>query len=135
MKYNELDKFIDENNLLLDNVQEKPGIYAITIDNKVAYVGQSENVYNRCSRHIYNIENAMLNQEKKYLLLLSAKLGGHYVDCIGLAYGDEDELRIAEDHFINEYDPMLNIYKPKGKNDISELKIEELLKGIAAQVG
>ena len=58
MKLEDLDKFIYEQDLLRD-VEEKAGIYAITIDKRVVYVGQSKNIYQRCRSHIYNIFNAM----------------------------------------------------------------------------
>lgn len=38
MKYTDIDKFLEENNLLL-NVEEKAGIYAITVDNQIVYIG------------------------------------------------------------------------------------------------
>lgn len=126
MKYTEVEKFISKNNLL-QGIEEKAGVYAITIDSKIVYVGQSVEMYRRCAQHIYNIENAMLNQEKKYLLLLSAKLGGHSVDCIALEYCAEDDLREREDYYIEYYKPCLNIYTPYGKQDINKLKIEDIL--------
>lgn len=127
MKRVDLEDFIKENNLLTKNIHNSPGIYAITIDDYIVYIGQSKNVRERCSQHIYNIENAAFIKEKKYFLLLAAKFGGHDIDCIGISYGGEDALLEAEAHFINEYDPCLNINKPKGKNDISDLKIEDVL--------
>ena len=131
MKYTELDTYIEENKLLTHNIQPKAGIYAITIDGGIVYIGQSKNVRQRCGQHIYNTENAMLNQEKKYLLLLSAKLGGHVIDCYGICYGEEDSLLEAEKYYINEYLPILNIIIPGHENnDISNLKIEDVLKGI-----
>ena len=85
MKRTEINDFIKENNLL-ETCKESAGIYAITIDNYVAYIGQSKNIFQRCSQHIYNIENAGFNHEKKYELLLAAKLGGHKIDCHYLEY-------------------------------------------------
>ena len=89
MRLEDLDDFIDDWGLLLD-CEPKPGIYCITVDMKIVYVGKSKNVYQRCRSHIYNIQNAMFNQEKKYLLLLSAFLGGHWVDCYPIQYCDVD---------------------------------------------
>jgi hypothetical protein len=73
----------------------------------------------------------MLNQEQKYLLLLSAKLGGHNIDCIGIEYCPEDELREREDRWIEMEEPILNILTPTGKHDISNLKIEDVLNNVA----
>lgn len=126
MRLEDLDEFIDDWGLLL-YCEQKPGIYCITVDRKIVYVGKSKNVYQRCRSHIYNIQNAMFNQEKKYLLLLSAFLGGHWVDCFPIQYCDIDCLSELEDRYIDEINPKLNILTPTGKNDISEMKIEQLL--------
>ena len=98
MKLEDLDKFIYEQDLLRD-VEEKAGIYAITIDKRVVYVGQNKNIYQRCRSHIYNIFNAMYNKEKKYQLLLSAWLGGHRIDCFQLEYCDIDQLKEKENEW------------------------------------
>lgn len=129
MKRDQLQKYIEDNQLL-QTCHEYSGIYAITIDKGVVYVGQSKNVYQRCSQHIYNIENAMFNQEKKYLLLLSAKLGGHNIDCTYLEYCQQDLLTEKENFYIALLQPCLNILTPTGKNDISQLKIEDVLNKI-----
>lgn len=126
MRLEDLDDFIDEHSLLL-YCKQKPGIYCIAVDMKIVYIGKSKNVYQRCRSHIYNIQNAMFNQEKKYLLLLSAFLGGHLVDCFPIQYCDIDCLSELEDRYIDEYNPKLNILTPTGKNDISGMKIEQLL--------
>ena len=135
MKLADLDKYIQDNQLLKTNVYEKPGIYAITIDDHIAYIGQSKNVKERCKQHIYNTQNAMLNKEKKYLLLLAAQLGGYRVDCVGIKYGEEEAILEAEAYFINEYNPCLNINVPGGRNNIDDLKIGDVLSKLEWQVG
>lgn len=133
MKYTEVEDFVQENGLL-ELVSAKPGIYAITIDDYVVYVGQSKNMYQRCCSHIYNMENAILNQEKKYLLLLSAKLGGHKVDCVSFCICDPENLTELEDNFIEFCYPSLNILTPHGKQDISNLKIEDVIRELDVMV-
>ena len=125
VKRTEINDFIRENNLL-ETCKESAGIYAITIDNYVAYIGQSKNIFQRCSQHIYNIENAGFNHEKKYELLLAAKLGGSKVDCHFLEYCGETELTEREDYWIEFIMPPLNILTPLGKQDISKMRITEL---------
>lgn len=126
MKYKEIDDFIIENDLL-STIAAQAGIYAITINDFIVYVGMSKNCYQRCCQHIYNMNNAMLNNEKKYELLLSAKLGGYKVDCIQLETCEEYELRELEDRWIEQLMPPLNIQTPLGKNDISNLTILGLI--------
>ena len=130
MKYTQVDKFVKDNNLLQD-VEEKSGIYAITIDNKIAYIGQSKNLYQRCCQHIYNTENAMLNKEKKYLLLLAAKLGGHNVDCLPLVYTEEEELNKWEVYLIKSLTPQLNI---QHNHKIDDLLIEQVIDRLKYQI-
>ena len=129
MKKEQLKQFIKENGLL-KHCNSASGIYCITIDDGVVYVGQSKNILERCSQHIYRIENAVLIKEQKYLLLLSAKLGGHRVDCHYLEYCDNDILTEREDYFIDALEPCLNILTPSGKQDINGLKIEDVLASI-----
>lgn len=126
MKYTELNDFIEDGGLL-QHTTNTPGIYAITIDDGIVYVGQSKNVYARCAQHIYHIENAVLNQEKKYLLLLSARLGGHRVDCYQIEICDQDVLTERENYYIEKFEPCLNILTPLGKQDIQSLKIKDVL--------
>lgn len=132
MRYKDLDKYIEEHGLL-KNIKKTSGIYAITLEDFVVYVGQSKDMFQRCSQHIYNTENAMLNQEKKYLLLLSAKIGGHDIDYIPLEYCEESELTSRENFYISSYNPPLNILTPNGKQDIEVLKIGDLLSYIDGQ--
>ena len=130
MRYTDLDKFVKENNLLQE-ITTASGIYAITVDDAIVYVGQSINTFQRCSQHIYGIENAMFNQEKKYLLLLAAKLGGHKVDCKAIHYCSEEELTYWENFYMEQYNPCLNIMTPHGRRDINKMKIEDLLNNIS----
>lgn len=127
MRLENLDQYIKDNNMLQNNIQPYPGVYCITIDNVCVYVGQSKNVYERCKSHIYCMLNAMYNQEKKYLLLLSALLGGLNVDFYCLEYCDVQYLKELEDKYIEELNPKLNILTPTGKRDISDLTIEKLI--------
>lgn len=133
MKRTELRDYIGENGLLT-HVNENSGIYAITIDNNIVYIGQSQNMYQRCSEHIYKTQNAMLIKEQKYLLLLSAQLGGHNIDCYSIENCAPDNLNERERYYIEEYKPCLNILVPGARKDISNLKIEDVLRAPIARV-
>lgn len=126
MKLSELDEFIEDNELLT-TIKNEAGIYAIAINDEIAYIGKSKKMYDRCRTHIYNVQNAAFQSvEKKYKLLLAAQLGGERIDCFPLQYCDEDELGEYEDKYIEEIMPPLNILTPLGKQDISNLTIFEL---------
>lgn len=126
MRFAELPSYIEDNELLMD-CRNECGIYAITVDSKIVYIGKSQNIFRRCAQHIYNIQNAALNQEKKYLLLLAAQLGGLWVDCITIDTCKEDQLAELESYYIDHYNPPLNILTPSGKQDISDRTIRDLL--------
>ena len=126
MKYTELDNFVKEHGLLVD-VEAKPGIYAITVDNVVVYIGQSDNVKRRCGQHIYKTQNGMIVGERKYELLLAAQLGGHRVDCRVLKYCSEDELLDLETKYITICNPLLNIQKSKNGKNVYNLKIDDII--------
>lgn len=126
MKYTELEAYIRQNNLL-KGIEAKPGIYAITIDNVIVYIGQSDNVKRRCGQHIYKTQNAMIVGERKYELLLAAQLGGHKVDCVLLEYCNEDYLLEKETEWITNEQPILNIYKNVNGKKVYSMKIEDVL--------
>ena len=128
MKRQDLEDFIIDNGLLSTIPAFAAGIYAITIDDCIVYIGESISLMRRCSDHIYNIENAMLTQEKKYLLLLAAKLGGHNIDCQLLETCNPAERLEREKLFITSVKPILNINIPGEKRqDLDNLRIEDVL--------
>lgn len=134
MKLCELDDFI-ENNELMTAMPYQSGIYAITIDERIAYIGQSKDMYSRCRTHIYNIQNAAFQGvDKKYKLLLAAQMGGHKVDCMPLITCDNDELAEQEDRYIERFMPPLNILTPLGKQDINNLTIFDLKDKLIYQI-
>lgn len=126
MKYTQIEQYVEDNRLLL-HCPTGSGIYGITINDMVVYVGQAKNIYRRCCQHIYNTQNAMLNNEKKYLLLLGAQLGGYSVDCQLIQECKEEELNEVENYYISKIKPMLNIITPEGKQDISNLTLGDVL--------
>ena len=70
MRLEDLDEFIDDWGLLLD-CEQRAGIYCITVDMKIVYVGKSKNVQQRCRSHIYNIQkcNVQLGKEISIIVI------------------------------------------------------------------
>lgn len=132
MKYTDVNKFVQQNGLLT-KLDERSGIYAITVDNQVVYIGKSQNMLERGKQHIYGIENATLTHEKRYELLLSAKLGGHTIDIVPVEYVDLRRLTDRENFYIDRLKPLLNIMTPTGRKDISALLIDDLLEDVYAR--
>lgn len=147
MKKTEIDS------MLLDHSQFSfmnpvPGIYAITIDDYIAYIGQSFNMRQRIGEHFYNIENACFkNVEAKYRLLLAARLGGHkleFYEIEAIPFDTveqltKEELKIhlsdREKHYINVYTPPLNSIIPGSqKQNVKATKIEDVLSSLQYKI-
>lgn len=132
MKKCEIEDFIIDNKLLQNGIAAAAGIYAITIEGYIVYVGQSKDIYRRCCEHIYNTQNAMFIPEKKYRLLLAAWLGGYSVDCSPLEYCEEEQLNEREKYWITEINPMLNTYlTPGGKHDVNKYRLGDVINNMS----
>lgn len=106
---------------------EHPGIYAITIDNFIVYVGQSRHPRERAEQHIYKMVNAFFNKEKKYQLLEAADLCGFKVDVQMIFNCDVNDLITKERALIGQLMPPLNQDTPNGMIDISGLTLITML--------
>lgn len=117
-------KFIKENGLC-EGVKKVSGIYAITIDNRIVYIGQAENMESRTRKHIRNMING--HPREKYKLMNAVWLLRHRVDCREVKECDEEELTKLEHAYLRDLvlplNTMLSNTSPKPK----ELSPEELL--------
>lgn len=93
------------------------GIYKITIDNKIVYIGKSKNMLYRLAEHFVAFKNP---KNHKYRILAEAKRSGHKVrfDKVYDAHSTrlfeiEEELGRTEGEFIRRYHPPLNTQIPK----------------------
>lgn len=125
MKYRDLDKFIEENELLKTNIKSASGIYVVTIDDYVVSIRNSTDVKQSCGQVIYEVENAVLTQKYDYILLYAAKLGGHRIDCVGLEYIPRNELVKRTITLQREYEPFLD--KMWYSENPYAFKIEDLI--------
>ena len=76
----------------IKNVNQTSGIYAITINNRVVYVGKSKTMKSRVRRHI---RNAFKNHQRDKYRLLTATLRSKYakkVKCVELKECSIEEL-------------------------------------------
>lgn len=126
MRWVDIDEFVVKNKLLQSMPELTPGVYCITIDKIVVYIGMSKDTRERCKQHIYNMENATLNGEHKYKLLLAAKLGGHDIDCYLVEKSEGDKKHEREVYYITTYNPILNVHN-NGVYSIDNLKIEDVI--------
>ena len=102
-------------------INEIAGIYAIKVDDKILYVGQSKLITNRVLTHIFEITDCVKKMllgeyvEKKYKILATAILTGHKLEFITLCEcsKNKEELNEKEMYYINLYNTPLNTYRPK----------------------
>ena len=122
---------------------EHPGIYSISINGVIVYIGKSTNMLWRIAEHYVGIK---LQTEHKYRLLAEAQRRGYCVkfDNISSAHSVrkadiEEELGEAEGYYIRKYKPLLNTQIPKKSNwrkydynrEAAEMKAEEFIAAIA----
>lgn len=93
---------------------KKSGIYAIMVDNKVLYIGQSVNMWDRIHQHMSYILKP--HREKKYQLFHIFNLYGKKIEFEVLEYVNPKELDEREAYYINHYLPPLNRNIPKHKD-------------------
>ena len=99
---------------------EHPGIYQISIDGQIVYIGKSKNMLRRLAQHWVGIKT---ESERKYRILAEAKRHKHKVSFGVLYYAVEltpalieEELGEKEGEFIRAKMPVLNTQIPKADN-------------------
>ena len=93
------------------------GIYQIFIDDCLVYVGRSQDMLERVSNHMFQID---VNQKtNKYIQLRRARDQGHKVRFDVLEYCEEDECPYKEAMWIRTLRPPLNMQIPKLDNPAS----------------
>lgn len=96
---------------------DKPGIYSISILDKLVYIGKSTNMLNRISAHIVNMD---IDKAHKYKILKQAQLA-EFPITFGVLYEAtsddiEEEIGQKEGELIRQYMPCLNMQIPKEDN-------------------
>jgi len=113
-------------NGLCKSIGRISGIYAITIQNRVVYIGKSTNLISRVTRHIRNALNG--HKRPKYQILNSAICDGKFVNCVVIEECGEKELSEREEHYIIKFNPPLNTTK---SNDVSSLTFKDLIDNLS----
>ena len=91
------------------------GIYCIYIDDKLVYIGKSNDLKTRIANHIYNTESG--NKEHKYYIFRQALQTGHNIRFDKLQRCDNKEnISDLEGYWIRHYLPPLNYQIPKEEN-------------------
>ena len=83
----------------------KSGIYSISIDGRVVYIGQSADLHSRAISHRYRILNS---QELWYPLIKSFLERGHEISFNVIESVNPKNLRAKEKDYIFLYQPLFN---------------------------
>ena len=99
---------------------DRPGIYCISIEGQLVYIGKSHNMLKRKAEHFVGMNK---QSEHKYEVLNEARRHGLSVEFHVLYHARsrsgkalEEELGSKEGEYIRLYRPMLNTQIPKADN-------------------
>ena len=108
---------------------EHPGIYSISIDDQLVYIGKSKNMLRRVAEHWVGIKKG---SERKYRILAEAQRKGYPINFDVLYYAKEqtrsrieEEIGQKEGEFIREKMSVLNRQVPKA-DDWRKYEINEI---------
>lgn len=113
-------QFID-NYLTFKNNKDKEkiqGIYAIEVNNKIVYVGQSTDIVTRCRQHCHKIIKPIENCKKYngdlsplYIELKNLFNNDYFIKFLILErIEDKSKLKQKEKYYMNKYKPSLNTH-------------------------
>ena len=110
------------------------GIYSISINNKVVYIGKSRDMLCRLAQHIFYINNPAYNQSHKYRILNLAKFMGYdiHFDVIYISSTSgnvDDDIGMKEGEYIRALLPPLN-YQIPNKNNYHHFTVNKKAKNI-----
>ena len=117
---------------------ERAGIYCIKLDEKIVYIGKSQNMLERIAAHYVGIKTG---SECKYRILAEVQSKGYAINFDVLYYAGSgsrldivNEIGEKEGELIRLYRPILNTQIPKEENwrkwevqEIDARKVLELL--------
>ena len=122
---------------------EHAGIYSITMNGVVVYIGKSKNMLWRIAQHYVGIRTL---SEHKYRLIAEAQRQGYTANFHVVCYAHsvrkadiEEELGEAEGYYIRKYKPILNTQIPNESNwrkftlnkEAAEMTADEFIKAIS----
>lgn len=89
------------------------GIYCISVEDKILYIGRSKCMYDRIQQHLKAILNS---DEYKYDMLYDLVRNDYPISFDVIEYAEEANLAEREAYWINYYLPPLNTQIPKHKD-------------------
>lgn len=118
----------------LQNKYGKPGIYSISIEDKLVYIGKSKDMLIRIANHLREIETN--SKSNKYRVLRQAQEAGHKINFDVMYYSllledqIEQDIGEKEGELIRQYLPPLNQQIPK-KEDFRKYEVNKSAKYIS----
>ena len=103
------------------NKYNKAGVYSISVDGELLYIGKSKNMLMRLAQHIKGINKG---KEKKYQELKKLKKEGKTIT-FDVLYEGDDFTRV-EAELIKKHNPPLNSVMPSGNQKERESKKVEV---------
>ena len=123
-----LNDYINDNHLL-NHALPMPGLYAITVDNHIAYIGSSTNVFRTGKNIIWDAMNGLIftfgREMNIDFLFTLIEEGKHRVDVQLIEYSYENDLNEWAQAWIDDIKPPLNSFCDD-KDD--EVLLEEINK-------
>lgn len=106
---------------------DKPGVYSITVDNEIVYVGKARNMATRIANHMFMINDASLKTEGekfKYGELRRA-IRNDYIVTFDVIYSSplssDDDNAVIDDDIGPQEAKYINMYMPKLNKQIPNL--------------
>lgn len=117
----------------LQNKYGKPGVYSISIEDKLVYIGKAKDMLIRIANHLREIETN--SKSNKYRVLRQAQTAGHKISFDVMYYSllledqIEQDIGNKEGELIRQYLPPLNYQIPK-KEDFRKYEVNKSAKYI-----
>ena len=113
-----------------EKYDNKLGIYSISINNNIVYIGKSTNILKRLTHHLFYTNNLQFTKSNKYKILNQCIKNGIDIkfDLVCLCQ-DEDELGYVEGEVIRRLMPVLNYQIPK-EEDYHKYTINKIARDI-----
>lgn len=137
MKINMLYHSLQQDEQLREKYDNKMGLYLIKIEDKLVYIGKSNNILYRIANHLFLTENLQYTKSHKYHIFNQCIQSGKNISFDILQLCDnEQELGEEEGRYIRFWMPVLNYQIPKEENYHSytvnkraqEISLEEILR-------
>ena len=130
---NQIYKKYQQDESIKNKYDKKQGIYSISVNNRIIYIGKSANILNRICYHIFYINNPELNKSNKYRVIANLLSQGVNIQFNLVQLVDNIvDLDKIEGQYIRKYLPPLNYQIPR-EEDCRKYTVNRIAKNITAE--